>query len=207
LAGKQPASGETGERYVTRTALREQFGMSEPWIRRLGEPDRTEAKPGRRRGGPVRQLWREGRVRAFLDANRDDFVRHRAGRKGQAGTKGGSKGLRDAALDWVERAEIILAPLPADLNKACRLYLNRTGRRDHTVSPRAIVAMLRHGYTNYDALLDALAGDPGRWRAYPLLRARVNASVCAATGIACTPEATGDDEDAVWLRGRWGSAG
>ena len=203
MAGKQRTSDDTGEGYVTRASLREQFGLSEPWIRRLGEPDRTEAQPGRRRGGPVRQLWRVGRVQAFLDAHRDDFARHLAGRKGRPATKGGGEG---AARGWAERAEIVVAPLPVDLGKACRLYLNRMGHRDYSVSPRAIVAMLRHGYTNYDSLLDVLADQPGRWRAYPVLRARANAAVCAASGVACTPETTGDEEEEAWLRGRWAGA-
>jgi len=78
-------------------------------------------------------------------------------------------------------------------------------RYDHPpeVTDRKIVNMFRHEYINYHTLLNSLFRRVGRWKAYPIIKDRVNTTICEKIGIPLTDDISGDS-DKEFVKEYWG---
>lgn len=177
---------ERKNEYVYKSTLKGTYGLTDSWIKKLGEPDKTVPNP-HYRSGPPASLYRIERVEAFIDANHDEWLklqeRRRAYRK--VARKVADK-KRQETIEWAETVEIeaYRKRLPRNQSKlenAVReQWVNfRAFERgdyvdyvDFTMSHNALVAYLRHNHTSYEFLLDELPGRVGTADAYAIIRDR-----------------------------------
>ncbi len=180
------------KKYCYKTTLKNVYGLTESWIKRLGEPDKVVPNPHRRSTNSY--LYLRERVEMFIEENRESYERLQETRakRSKAATAVAEK-KRQETLDVVNSASFKVYRLPStfkklynDTLKSGRTFLLMRGRNtfdpdeDFTMSPNAITAHVRHLYTNYEQLLTVIEGRIGKIDAYLLIRDRVNELVSSA---------------------------
>lgn len=65
--------GELQDRYITKSSLKQNYLLSEGWIKRIGEPDRYVTNPHSRKAAPM-QWFSSARVETFLAENAEEYA-------------------------------------------------------------------------------------------------------------------------------------
>lgn len=167
--------------FVYKSTLKTVYGLPDSWIARLGEPDQQVKNP-HYRSGPPSSLYRRARVEAFIEENQGDYERMLAERRvRQARAKGAADQRAQTLMAWANAVDIKCTQLlPVDRQLlddqveafyAWRNY-ERGDYRDFYLTHGAVVAYVRHNYTNYEALLQYIEGKPGCAEAYLVLKRR-----------------------------------
>ena len=158
--------------------------MSDTWIARLGPRDKQVPNPYHL-SGPPSSLYSVARVESFLEAYAKEFAQYlvcRAKRSNAMTAVAETK--RQELLEWARSVKIEHHPWPDDLWKTCQSHLvalHRCGlmRSVPDASPRHILNMLRHAYTNYETLLADTDGKIGAPEAYGTIKRRANSELAA----------------------------
>ena len=178
--------------YCYKTTLKDMYGLTDSWIKRLGEPDKIVPNPHRR--STKSYLYLRMRVEAFIDENREDYERLQEGSaKRSAIATAVAERKRQETMELVNSATLKVHYLPQDFKKlyddtlaAGIAFLQRRGigtyysDQEFTMSPNAITAYVRHQLTNYEQLLKTIEGKVGKVDAYFLIRDRVDSLINAA---------------------------
>ena len=165
--------------YVYRSTLKSRYMMNDTWIARLGPRDKEVPNP-HHRSGPPASLYRVARVEAFLETHTEEFADHLARRAKRAATMNAVAEMkRRELLDWAESVEIQHFSWPDDLSRACgrhlqALFMAGMAHGVPDVTPRTILNMLRHAYTDYESLLAQTDGKVGVDEAYGIIKRRIN---------------------------------
>lgn len=176
---------------VSLSQLKSEYGFSESWVKRIGQPDWIRPNPTGQKRAPMR-LWNKDRVESFIEANKVEYAHWLEERvKRSATAKNVAERRRQATMAWAETCEVIFKPFPLDLKRAAEGYFSGSGEQ----GDRGIVAMLRHDYSNYESLIGSLKGQVGRYEAYYVIRKRIIQEICEKTAISY-------ESDAKWGRGR-----
>ena len=189
------ATNTTKKAYMCASAISGSYGLSDRWMARLGEPDKT-AYNYNHAGGRDKKLYLVARVEAFLEAHADEYAAAQQERaKRSAAARGASERAAAAQVEWARTVPITHEPWPSDLDAACREHLAGIGMPGAAPNERHILNMLRHVYTDYHGLLRQNAGRVGCWQAYSVVKERVNAEIterlagAALRGDASSPDA------------------
>lgn len=165
--------------FCYKSTLRTVYGLPDSWIARLGDPDKSVPNP-HYRSGPPSSLYLRARVEAFIEENQADYERMIVERRSrQARARGAAEQREQALTAWAGAVEIVSRPLPdqqtlhdqVEVFYAWRNY-ERGRESDFYLTPGAVVAHLRHSYTNYETLLQYVEGNPGCAEAYLVLKRR-----------------------------------
>jgi len=172
--------------YVYKTTLKKTYGLTDSWIKRLGEPDKVVPNPCYR--SKQSYLYLRRRVEAFIDAHQDEYDKLL---EGQAARSAKMQLVADRRtqelLTWAQDSSVQVAGLPHQLDRlkqhvvndfqTFQIFNHPNWDGEFTMSAKAIIAYVRHTLTNYEALLAEIEGKPGCHAAYQVIRARVNAIV------------------------------
>ena len=165
--------------YVYQSTLKSRYMMNDTWIARLGPRDKEVPNP-HHRSGPPASLYRVARVEAFLETHTEEFADHLARRAKRAATMNAVAEMkRRELLDWAESVEIQHFSWPDDLSRACgrhlqALFMAGMAHGVPDVTPRTILNMLRHAYTDYESLFAQTDGEVGAGEAYGIIKRRIN---------------------------------
>ena len=170
--------------YVYRSTLKSRYLIDETWIARLGPRDKQVPNP-HYLSGPPASLYRVARVETFLDAHAKEFLQYlgRRAKRSNAMTAV-AETKRQELREWARSVEIEHYPWPENLWQVCQAHLEalyRCGLMSGVpdASPRHILNMLRHAYTNYETLLADTDGKVGASEAYSVIKQRVNREIGA----------------------------
>lgn len=157
-------SQEKRAKYAYKTTLKNVYGLTESWIKRLGEPDKLVPNP-HYSSAPQGKLYLRARVELFIEENQAEYDKLLAGRAARqargekaAATRMAKYRDRVEVLEkWGRQCKIIIQELPRSLERLEKdvweagLELSRDGF--FTMSYNAILAYTRHNLTNYESLL------------------------------------------------------
>ena len=162
--------------YVTKSTLKKDYGFSDAWVGRIGDPDKTVPNPHYKSGPPM-QLWTRDRVLQFIDEHPEEYERRleERDRRQKISTEAMAAKRRET-VEWSKTVPVVLEAFPKNLQNAAMEYFNFP---DRAVNDAGIRAMLRHAYSNYHDLLLQLFKRVGRGDAYQILKDRVNAAIDA----------------------------
>lgn len=176
--------GKKGPDLIYAFALKRVYRLSNAWIRRLGPPDRFVAGNPRRHSHGV-GVYDRARIEVYLEEHHEEYLALLLAQAERSRQEGAQECQRAAMLtQWAETVEIlVIAPLPVEMSRlrreAERVFLASCTPaekiRGFKFTKRAVVAHVRHHYTNYHALL--LKFDRAKQSstaAYLILRNRVN---------------------------------
>ena len=167
--------------YIYKSTIKNTYGLTDSWIERIGEPDKIVPNPHYR--SRKSYLFLRARVEAFIDEHQKEYeaflVKGNQRRvKAQAVADRRIKEL----IEWAHDVELVIDRLPKHLNTLeseaeRQFYSFRTFERDDydttfTMSYNALVAHVRHQYTNYEYLLIQIERKPGCHDAYIVIRNR-----------------------------------
>ncbi|MBA3533180.1 MAG: DUF2293 domain-containing protein [Ardenticatenales bacterium] len=172
--------------YIYKTTIKETYGLPESWIALLGEPDKVVPNPHRR--SQKSKLYLRARVEALIESRRAEYEKLLERRAARSQIAQRVMAERSQALvAWAETVEIRVAPLPEKkqtLEAAARIEfenfrINERGDfwAELIMSRNALIAHVRHNYTNYHRLLSQMEGKPGIGMAYQIVRERINTAV------------------------------
>lgn len=158
-----------------KTTLKTTYGLSDAWIKKLGEPDMVVPNPHYKKYNSY--LYLRERVEAFIEENQDAWnkLQERRVKRSKISSEIAER-KRQELLEWAENVKIKTASLPKSLGKLERLT-QKNGSAfydDFILSANAVVAYVRHNCTNYELLLDEQSGKIGTHFAYMIIRDRVN---------------------------------
>lgn len=169
--------------FAYKTTIKNMYRLPESWIKRLGEPDKLVRNPHY----PSRQsaLYLRARVEAFIEAHQaeyDALLQKQAIRSERASAV--ADAARRHLQEWAANVEIEIEPLPESKrqleeqtvkrHEAFHALMYGTEAPPFTLSRNALLAYVRHTFTNYDQLLSEIDGKVGVGTAYTMLKARVN---------------------------------
>lgn len=173
-------------KYVYKTTIKEAYGLTDSWIKRLGEPDKVAPNPHYR--SKKSYLYLRRRVEAFIGAHQDEYdelLKKRAARSAKMQAIADRR--VEALLSWAEKSPVQVGELPRQLAKLkrrltddfqnFRAYQHGDFLGEFTMSPNAIVAHVRHTSTNYEDLLLQIEGKPGCHVAYLIIREHCDAAI------------------------------
>jgi hypothetical protein len=191
---------ENKDNMLTKTAIKEWFEVNDGWIQRLGEPDKVV----KMRGGRQAHLYLTDRVNAFFAAHQDELeAYHEKRKKRSTAARKGMETRLKKLIDFAETVdlELDLSELPEklswlknetinnfhDLQQWRLAYANNPSLEyaerledqaaNFKLTPKAIIAYVRHCYTDYDPILEEIRGKPGTARAYDTIRRRVDDAI------------------------------
>ncbi len=179
----QQTTSAANAEYVPRTIVRHVYGLPSSWLRQLGRPDQIEPHP--RDPGKTIALYHRRRVEAFIDARQPAYL-HMLIRRAKQHRRHTAENCRQVynLIAWARTVEIVVATLPRTMAQLERettasFLLNCAGQNGDrfVLTPKAMVAHVRHTCTNYHQLLDRLQCSPGATVAYLILKRRVNRTV------------------------------
>jgi len=176
----QQALFAVDDKYIPRTIVRHVYGLPPGWLRQLGRPD--QIKTQRHDDSKRIALYRRQRVEAFIDTRQPAYLQMliRRAKQHRHNWVEACRQVNDLIV-WARTVEIVVAPLPrtaAQLEQetTASFLLNCAGQNGDrfVLTPKALVAHVRHTCTNYHQLLDRLQCSPGATVAYLILKRRVN---------------------------------
>lgn len=169
--------------FAYKTTIKNTYRLPESWIKRLEPPDKLVHNPHY----PSRPsaLYLRARVEAFIEAHQaeyDALLQQQAIRSQRAGAV--ADAARRRLQEWAANVEIEISPLPESKRQLEEQMVKRhesfhglvygTEAPPFTLSQNALLAYVRHTFTNYDQLLNEIEGKVGIVDAYTTLKARVN---------------------------------
>lgn len=194
---------------ITKTQVREEYGLTEALLRRLGEPDALRPNPHYRSAAPM-QLYRRDRVAAWVEENAA-LLESRQSARAAAARASATKRERARAEVAALVAELRMDPTPsrAKLRADAQSFLwGRYGHRgyDGEVTDRALCSHIRHRYTNYESILSVVKGKVGAGDLYAAVKLLLCCHIIARYGLeVCPEEAAGFDVEGedpeAWARG------
>lgn len=170
--------------YVLRSTLHSRYLMDDTWVARLGPRDKHLVNPYRPSGSPM-SAYRVARVEAFLEAHAGKYAEYLVFRAKHSNVLTAEAEWQEhEILEWAWRARIEHRPWPDDLWQTCRAHLESLCLSGlpvpvPEVSMERIHGMLRHEYTNYEALLADTNGTVGAPDACAILKQRANSELAA----------------------------
>lgn len=176
----QPITPVANDEVIPRTIVRHVYGLPPSWIRQLGRPD--QIKPHPRHLGKTIALYSRCRVEALIEARQPAYLQMLI-RRAKQYRRYTAETCRQAhdLIAWARTVEIVVAALPqtvAQLEQetTASFLLNCAGENGDpfVLTPKAMVAHVRHTCTNYHQLLNRLQRGPGTTVAYLILKRRVN---------------------------------
>lgn len=176
----QPTTPAANDEVIPRTIVRHVYGLPPSWIRQLGRPDQIKPQP-HGDNNPI-ALYSRWRVEALIEARQSAYLQMLI-RQAKRHRRHRSETCRQAhdLIAWARTVEIVVAALPqtvAQLEQetTASFLLNCAGQNGDpfVLTPKAMVAHVRHTCTNYHQLLDRLQCSPGTTVAYLILKRRVN---------------------------------
>ena len=179
----QPITPAANDEVIPRTIVRHVYGLPLSWIRQLGRPD--QIKPHPRHLGKTIALYSRWRVEALIEARQPAYLQMLISRAKQY-RRHTAETCRQAhdLIAWARTVEIVVATLPRTVAQLAQetiasFRLNCAGEHGDpfVLTPKAMVAHVRHTGTNYHQLLDRLQCSPGTTVAYLILKRRVNQAV------------------------------
>ena len=171
--------------YIYKTTAKKVYGMTDKMLIALGKPDKLVPNPHRKTQKAA--LYLRQRVTEWIDANQGWWkqeVDKRAERSARSRQAADNK--RQKTIAWAETIVIITDPLPVSFAKLAQETTDRGNERlyeqgrfydQYILSSSAVVAHLRHMYTNYESLLQELEGLVGTAEAYMIIRQRCDALI------------------------------
>ncbi len=173
---------EKKKEYVYKSTLRDTYGLTPSMIEELEPPDKLVPNPYYTTGYPA-SLFLIERVEVWVDENQDRLQKARISRarRSQAAKKVHEKNQtveRSRAIEWIDKTEIELEPLPDDLiETAKRHYILR--ETVDLMTEKGVKAYVRHHCSNYNKLLQEIYQYDG-WLSeelYQRLRKRIDTLV------------------------------
>jgi hypothetical protein len=174
------------EKYMYKTTIKEVYGLTDSWIKRLGDPDKQVSNP-HYGSGPPASLYLISRVEYLIDENREEYEKLQERRiKRRKIAQAVADRLRKETVEWAEGIEVHkVGNLPRSRQELEKRTINQylefrwAMRGDYiadetlfTMSHNALIAYLRHNHTNYDFLLNKISGRVGIGNAYMIIRNR-----------------------------------
>jgi hypothetical protein len=167
------------KKYVYKSTLSKEFGLSPSLIDEIGEPDKFVPNP-HYRSGPEASLYAVERVEQWIQANQDRVDEARAARakRSESARRVHEKRRsekRVKALDWVRHVPLEIDALPEDLlSKAQKHYGLR--KQIHIRTEKGLLAFVRRYLSNYGRLRSEIS-DHDWWvqdELYAELRSRID---------------------------------
>ncbi len=168
---------------ITKTQLKEIFGLTPKWIERLGEPDEEKLNP-RYRSAATMKLYAIARVEQFIEDNRDEYnaMRERSLKRSKQANE---RILKQVEVLYQQAKNVVIewSYKPKNLDRLDkRVYENgqemlwsRNKSNDvFVLSDNARLAYLRHNCTNYDTLINFERGSLAQAGRYQIIRERVD---------------------------------
>jgi hypothetical protein len=175
----------TTKDYIYKSTIKETYGLTDSWIKRLGEPDRVVPNPHYRSKNSY--LYARARVEAYIEEHQAEYNALLAGRaKRSERAKKAADHRANEMIEWASRVRIEIDRLPRrdrlERQAEETFYEFRSAERgdyDATFTPtdNAIIAHVRHTRTNYEYLLSQIEGKPGCHEAYLIIRERVDTEI------------------------------
>ena len=179
----QPTTPAANDEVIPRTIVRYVYGLPPSWIRQLGRPD--QVKPHPRPPGKTIALYSRWRVEALIETRQPAYLQMLISRANQY-RRHTAETCRQAhdLIAWARTVEIVVTPLPqtvAQLEQETKasFLVHCAGENGDpfVLTPKAMLAHVRHICTNYHQLLNRLQRGPGATVAYLILKRRVNQAV------------------------------
>ena len=176
----QQTTPAANDEVIPRTIVRHVYGLPPSWIRQLGRPDQIKLQLYGD-GKPI-ALYRRQRVEAFIDARQPAYLQMLI-RQAKRHHRDRSETCRQAhdLIAWARTVAIVVAALPQtvaqfeqEITTTFRLHCAGENGDPFVLTPKAMVAHVRHTCTNYHQLLNRLQRGPGATVAYLILKRRVN---------------------------------
>jgi hypothetical protein len=172
--------------YIYKTTIKETYGLTDSWIKRMGEPDKTVPNPYY--SSRKSYLYLRVRVEAFIDEHQDEYKKLLEGRaKRSARAKAIANQRESKLLHWARTVRINIGRLPKQLDtltrrveasfRDFRLFERDDVDARFTISANAVIAYVRHERTNYESLLGEISSKPGCNQAYIIIRDRVDDAI------------------------------
>ena len=176
----QPTTPATNDEVIPRTIVLHVYGLPPSWIRQLARPD--QIKPHPRHLGKTISLYSRWRVEALIQARQPAYLQMLISRAKQY-RRHTAETCRQAhdLITWARTVEIVVAALPRTVVQLAQettasFLLNCAGEHGDpfVLTPKAMMAHVRHTCTNYHQLLNRLQRGPGTTVTYLILKRRVN---------------------------------
>ncbi len=159
---------EASDLYMSKAQIKEKFDLNDCLIKMMGPPDRTKVNPCYRSAAPM-QLFLRTRVEEWMRSNDDLVQEHRASqriRQPAAAKAVATKRekARQLATRQVNRFKIKGLQNPPSrkwLVSQTAAFLMDRYPEEEVVTDRAICSHVRHQFSNYEEVLDALKGQVG----------------------------------------------
>lgn len=172
--------------YINKGTVKRIYGLSDRWIAQLEPPDRIGRHPLNR--SKKIALYLRARVDLFITAHQADYdaLIHRRTLRYKYETTGAFARRRQLRA-WAACVEIEIAPLPqskrqleeATVEQQHRFHL--VERADVappcTPSHTALIAYIRHSFTNYADLIRQVEREDSFTDAYAIIKQRVNTCI------------------------------
>lgn len=190
---------------ITKSAIKDEYGLTERQIGCLGAPDLEKRNPRFRTKGAPMKLYSRARVEQWVRENAADIAATEV-RKGSASKATWTKreATRRDLARHLQDLRMDPAPRRQDLVTETRQFIyERHGSIPEEVSEKAICSHLRHDYTNYDELLAAVEGRVGLGEFYAAVKLVFCCRIVKHYGLRINPlvAAFGSVEEAPdWLR-------
>ena len=179
----QQTTPAANDEVIPRTIVRHVYGLPPSWIRQLGRPDQIKLQL--HGDGKPLALYRRQRVEAFIDARQPAYLQMLI-RQAKRHHRDRSETCRQAhdRIAWARTVAIVVAALPQtvaqfeqETTASFRLHCAGQNGDPFVLTPKAMVAHVRHTCTNYHQLLNRLQHGPGATVAYLILKRRVSQAV------------------------------
>jgi len=163
---------------ITISDLKRKCGLSDKWIKRLGDPDKVCVNPRYKCAAPMK-LWGADRVDGFLKEHAEELASYNEKRQKRRKTAKQVAGeQRRKTIRAASKLEIKLDKFPKRPERAVRdSYSRHIGNFLASPGPRHILNMLRHEYSNYERLILLMERRVGADAARELIRDRVNEKI------------------------------
>ncbi len=148
--------------YVSKSALKSEYGLTDTLIKLLGDADLVRPNPRYRSASPL-QLYLRTRVERWVAENAD-LIANRNSLKTAARKAVETKrqSAREEIAILVKRLRMKALPERAKLVKQVSHFLmDRYWDWDGEVTEKAICSFIRHNYTNYEEILEKVKGKIG----------------------------------------------
>lgn len=171
-------------KYCYKSTLKTQYGLTDSWIKKLGEPDKNVPNL-HYLSGPPASLYLRLRVEALIETNKDEWEKLQKTRAKRRVTANATASRRyKETIKWAEEVKVCeVGYVPRSgfkLKKCVEEQFNDFtlwgGRewKEFTMSRNAVIAYSRHNNTNYEELLEEIKGEVGALKAYLTLKRRCN---------------------------------
>jgi len=170
-------------KYVYRSTLSSEYGLTPSLIRKLGEPDEQRPNP-HYRSGPPSSLYSIKRVEKFVAKHQVEIEAQKLkwGKRSDAAKKAAAS-KRNTLIRAAKEIPLKWKPLPkmyAQLESLANGHaLERYGADAKDAGYNGVISTVRHEFTNYEEILAEFKGKVGTNEAYDEIRERLDTEIAA----------------------------